>query len=122
MHPDPPPNTWEPDEPTELRFRGGMAGWENLRESESENEDRDSPFRWVKGEDSEGLAPLGGKGRASGRDQTWDADPMEWFTRLSDRLLLWSTRIGAVLCLLFFVLFCWGVWKVVEWIVESLPK
>jgi hypothetical protein len=136
MHPEP-PNTWQPDEPTELRCGGGTAGWEELRQSE--DEDRDPPFRW--GEDtaasgvggsSDGPEPDANsgerrasgrrRGRGRGRDHTWDAAPMEGFTRLSDRLLLWGTRLGIALCLLFFVLFCWGVWKVVEWVVESLPK
>jgi hypothetical protein len=128
MHPDLPSDTREPDEPTELRFRGGTAGWENLRQTE----DRDPPFRFP--EPTNGLPAVGGSSdgpepdansgerRANYRDHTWDADPMEWFTRLSDRLLLWGTRIGAALCVLFFLLFSWGVWKVAMWVVESLPK
>jgi hypothetical protein len=148
MHPDPPPDTWEPDEPTELRCGGGTQGWKELRETE----DRDPPFHWIDGEDEDtdgrgSLPAVGGssdgpepdansgerrapseRGRrwgrehGRGRDHTWDAAPMEWFTRLSDRLLLWGTRIGAALCVLFFLLFSWGVWKVAMWVVESLPK
>jgi hypothetical protein len=129
MHPDLPSDTREPDEPTELRFRGGTAGWENLRQTE----DRDPPFRFP--EPTNGLPAVGGKcgpepdansgeRRASHRDHTWDAAPMEGFTRLSDRLLLWLTRIGIAAIVLFLVLLCcligMGVIRFFEWLARYL--